>query len=99
MSISTPARRVPIEPQSVDAPLTGSAVFLVLTVVDTPDAYASAKAALGSVSGVQKNVAFRDLGACLSCTIGIGSRIWDVVTARPRPAELHDFRPVCGVTH
>ena len=99
MSISTPVRRVPIEPQSVDAPLTGSAVFLVLTVTDTPDAYASAKAALGSVPGVQKNVAFRDLGASLSCTVGIGSRIWDVVTGRPRPAELHDFRPIHGATH
>lgn len=99
MTMSTPARRVPIEPQSVDAPLTGSAVFLVLTVDDTDDAHATARAALGSVSDVQKNVAFRDLGASLACTVAIGSRIWDAVTGLPRPAELHEFRPVQGAVH
>ncbi|MBB2975261.1 putative iron-dependent peroxidase [Microbacterium endophyticum] len=97
--MSIPAQRVPIEPQSVDAPLTGSAVFLVLTVSDTADAYAAAKSTLGSVSDIQKNVAFRDLGASLSCTVGIGSRVWDAVTSHPRPAELHDFRPVVGAKH
>ncbi len=99
MAMSIPAQRVPIEPQSVDAPLTGSAVFLVLTVSDTADAYAAAKSTLGSVSDIQKNVAFRDLGASLSCTVGIGSRVWDAVTSHPRPAELHDFRPVVGAKH
>jgi putative iron-dependent peroxidase len=99
MSMSTPARRVPIEPQSVDAPLTGSAVFLVLTVADTPDAAAVVKATLGSASDVLKNVAFRDLGASLSCTVAIGSRVWDAVTGHPRPAELHEFSPVVGAHH
>ncbi|WP_246159918.1 Dyp-type peroxidase [Microbacterium rhizomatis] len=99
MSMSSPSRRVPIEPQSVDAPLTDSAVFLVLTVADTAEAYAAVKNALGSVSDVQKNVAFRDLGASLSCTVAVGSRVWDAVTGLPRPAELHEFRPVRGAVH
>lgn len=99
MSMSTPARRVPIEPQSVDAPLTGSAVFIVLNVSEAPDASTRVKAVLGSVSDLQKNVAFRDLGASLACTVGIGSRVWDAVTGRPRPSELHEFRPVIGAVH
>lgn len=99
MSMSTPSRRVPIESQTVDAPLTGSAVFLVLTVAETAGANAAVKAALGSVSDVQKNVAFRDLGASLSCTVAIGSRVWDAVTGLPRPAELHEFQPVHGAVH
>ena len=97
--MSDASRRVPIEPQSVDAPLTRSAVFLVLKVADTPEAHATAKAALASVSDVQKNVAFRDLGASLSCTVAIGSRVWDAVTGRARPVELHEFQPIHGATH
>ncbi|GAA1918545.1 Dyp-type peroxidase [Microbacterium aoyamense] len=99
MSSSTPARRVPIEPQSVDAPLTDSAIFLVLEVVDAPEAHAVVRSALASVSDVSKNVAFRDLRASLSCTVGIGSDVWDAVTGLPRPAELHPFQPIIGAHH
>jgi putative iron-dependent peroxidase len=97
--MSDAARRVPIESQSVDAPLTRSAVFLVLGVADTAEAYATTRAALASVADVQKNVAFRDLGASLSCTVAIGSRVWDSVTGLARPAELHEFQPVHGARH
>lgn len=99
MTMSQPRRRVPIESQSVDAPLTGSAVFLVLTLADTPEAAATAREVLASVSDVAKNVAFRDLGANLSWTVAIGSRIWDAVTGLPRPAELHPFREIAGAVH
>lgn len=99
MSMSTSARRVPIEPQSVDAPLTGSAIFLVLAVTDTPEARAVVRATIASVADISKNVAFRDLGASLVCTVGIGSDIWDSVTAHARPVELHPFRAVLGARH
>jgi putative iron-dependent peroxidase len=99
MTTSQPRRRVPIESQSVDAPLTGSAVFLVLTVSDTPEAYATARGVVSSVSDIAKNVAFRDLGANLSWTVAIGSRVWDAVTGLPRPAELHPFREMKGAVH
>lgn len=99
MTISQPQRRVPIESQSVDAPLTGSAVFLVLTLADSPGAAATARGVLASVSDIAKNVAFRDLGANLSWTVAIGSRIWDVVTGLPRPAELRPFREMAGAVH
>ena len=99
MSSTSPARRVPIEPQSVDAPLTDSAIFLVLTVVDTPAARATVTSTLASVSDISKNVAFRDLHASLSCTVGIGSDVWDAVTGLPRPAELRPFQAVVGAHH
>ncbi|HKT57633.1 MAG TPA: Dyp-type peroxidase [Microbacterium sp.] len=91
--------RVPIEPQRVDAPLTSSAVLLTLTLTTAPDAAARVRTVLGSLSDVTKNVAFRDLGAALACTAGIGSDVWDAVTGAPRPAELHPFREVQGAVH
>jgi putative iron-dependent peroxidase len=35
----------------------------------------------------------------LSCVIGIGARLWDRLYGFPRPAGLHPFRPLAGVTH
>jgi porphyrinogen peroxidase len=94
-----PTRRVPIEPQIVDAPLTQSAVFLVLTVADNPDAAATVRSTLAAVADVAKNVAVRDLGGSLSCTVGIGSRVWDSIVGSARPSELHPFPPLQGRAH
>lgn len=93
------ARRVPIESQAVDAPLTCSATFLVLTVNDSPDAIDTVKEALGGVSGLVKNVAIRDLNAHFACTVGIGSNVWDRLTGLPKPSELHPFKEFKGQTH
>ena len=91
------AHRVPIAPQSVDAPLTSTAIFLVVTVSD-----AGVDAAREVVSGIEdlvKTVGFRDLDAHLSCTIGIGARIWPALTGHPLPADLHPFPVVAGAQH
>lgn len=93
------SRRVPIEPQRVDAPLTRSATFLVLSVTDNPDAIDTVRSALASVDDLSKNVAFRDLNASFACTVGIGSNVWDRLTGLPRPAELHPFSAIKGATH
>lgn len=96
----TPAsRRVPIDAQSVDAPLSGSAVFLVLTIRDGSTAMDSVRSTLGSLGEIVKNVAFRDLDAALSCVAGIGARVWSELTHSPPPAELHAFVPVVGAVH
>lgn len=92
-------RRVPIEPQAVDAPLTQSAIFLVLTIRDTDDALDTVRSALADVGGLIKTVAFRGLGAAFSCTVGIGARVWPALTRRPLPAELHPFPVIAGATH
>jgi hypothetical protein len=88
--------RVPIESQRVDAPLTSSATFLVLSVTDSPDAVKTVRSTLADIDGLAKNVAIRDLGASFACTVGIGSDVWDKVTGLPRPSELHPFPAVKG---
>jgi putative iron-dependent peroxidase len=88
--------RVPIESQRVDAPLTCSATFLVLTVTDSPEAVKTVRSTLADIDGLAKNVSIRDLGASFACTVGIGSDVWDRVTGLPRPAELHPFPAVKG---
>jgi len=91
--------RVPIESQRVDAPLTQSATFLVLSVTNTPDAIKIVRSTLASLSGLAKNVSIRDLNASFACTVGIGSNVWDRVTGLTRPAELHPFPEVKGSVH
>ncbi|RFU31715.1 dyp-type peroxidase, partial [Scytalidium lignicola] len=91
--------RVPIELQRVDAPLTASATFLVLTVNDNPDAIKKARSALASVDDLSKNVSIRDLSASFACTAAIGSDIWDRLIGARRPAELHPFREFKGAKH
>jgi len=88
--------RVPIESQRVDAPLTRSATFLVLTVTESPEAVKTVRSTLADIDGLAKNVSIRDLGASFACTVGIGSDVWDRVTGLPRPAELHPFPAVKG---
>ncbi|KAF2814494.1 Dyp-type peroxidase [Mytilinidion resinicola] len=85
--------------QSVDAPLTASATFLVLSITDGPSAIKKVRSTLAKISDISKNVAIRDLGASFACTVGIGSDVWDSVTGLPRPAELHPFREVKGNVH
>lgn len=92
-------RRIPIEPQSVDAPLTQSATFLVLTVAEGVEAVKTVKSALASVSDLTKNVSIRDLNASFACTVGIGSDVWDRLIGLPRPMELHPFPVVKGAVH
>ena len=93
------SRRVPIEPQRVDAPLTRAATFLVLSVTDGPDAIRTVRSTIASIDDLTKNVAIRDLSASFACTVGIGSDVWGRVTGLPRPAELHPFPAVKGAVH
>ncbi|MDL9981301.1 Dyp-type peroxidase [Microbacterium sp. ASV49] len=83
------------EPQAIDAPLTRSAVFLVVTVADA----ATVRAVLGDLDGLVKTVSFRDLRESLVCIAAIGARVWADVMGTPPPAELHAFQTVVGETH
>ncbi|KFY23670.1 hypothetical protein V493_05702 [Pseudogymnoascus sp. VKM F-4281 (FW-2241)] len=89
----------PIESQRIGAQLTRSAIFLVLSVTNSPDAIRTVRSTLASVDDLTKNVAIRDLKAQFACTVGIGSDAWDRVTSLPRPAELHPFVAVKGAVH
>ncbi|KAH8699231.1 hypothetical protein BGW36DRAFT_293289 [Talaromyces proteolyticus] len=90
MSVST---------QRVDAPLTASATFLVLSVAETDNATNTVRSALASIEDLSKNVAIRDPGAGFTCVAAIGSGVWDRLTGLPRPAELHPFPVIKGKTH
>src|SRR3954447_26412572 len=91
--------RVGIDAQSVDAPLSGAAVFLVVTVGASADDLAAARAALGGVDDLVKTVGFRDLNGRLSCVVGIGSALWDRLSPGRRPADLRPFPEIRGPVH
>lgn len=96
---STPSRRVPIEAQKIDAPLTSSATFLVLTVNAGEDAAAVVRDVISGIDDIVKNVGFRDLGAQLSCTVAIGSNVWPRLTSHAAPTGLHPFTEFSGARH
>jgi porphyrinogen peroxidase len=91
--------RVPIDAQSIEAPLSRSAVFLVMKAGGGDADLAGIREALGAVGDLVKNVGFRDLGGRLSCVVGIGSALWDRLSPDRRPAQLRPFAPVQGPVH
>jgi porphyrinogen peroxidase len=91
--------RVPIDAQSVDAPLSSSAIFLVVTVAADQDALMKAASVLGDLDDLVKNVGFRDLSGRLSCIAGIGRDLWDRLGLDRRPQELRPFAPIEGKPH
>ncbi|WP_285726813.1 Dyp-type peroxidase [Psychromicrobium xiongbiense] len=99
VSPSPSGDRAPEAPQSVDGLLTKSAIFLVAVINDAAGATATVRDALAGIEDLVKTVGFRDLSAQLSCTVGIGSRVWTSLTGREQPAELHPFRRIEGQKH
>jgi porphyrinogen peroxidase len=91
--------RVPIDAQSVNAPLSKAAVFLVVNVGREQAALAKACSVLEGLDDLVKTVGFRDLAAHLSCIAGIGSELWDRLVPKSRPKELKVFAPVKGDVH
>ncbi len=91
--------RAPIEPQSVNAPLSASAIFLVVTVAATDAAVTRVREVISGVGGLVRAVGFRDLGGHLSCNVGIGSTAWDRFGQDARPAHLHPFAEIRGAVH
>lgn len=91
--------RVPIDAQSVDAPLSRSAVFLTMTIGPDDDDLDAVRDVIADLDGLIKTVGFRDLGAHLSCVVGIGATAWDRFVPHARPRELHPFTPISGGKH
>ena len=88
-----------IDPQPVDAPLSRAATFLILTESQAPNAMDTIRDVISHVADMTKNVSIRHPSAAMSCTVGIGSSIWDRLTGLPKPAELHPFQAVRGPKH
>ena len=91
--------RVPIDPQSIDAPLSRSAIFLVVGVTEGEAALAKTCSVLGGLDDLVKTVGFRDLSGRLSCIVGLGSDVWDRLHSGSRPRELKPFAPIEGKAH
>jgi porphyrinogen peroxidase len=91
--------RVPIEPQSVVAPLSRAAVFLVLSIGVEAEAMAKVRRVIADIGGLVRTVGFRDLGGRLSCNVGIGSNAWDRLRWPKRPKELRKFAEIRGPVH
>ena len=91
--------RVPIDAQSVDAPLSQAAIFLVVTVAGEQTALATACSVLDGLDDLVKTVGFRDLSGRLSCVAGIGRDLWDRLKPDGRPKELKPFEPIEGPVH
>jgi porphyrinogen peroxidase len=91
--------RVPIDAQSIDAPLSRAAIFLVVTVGNDPAALRIVCSVLEGIDDLVKTVGFRDLGGRLSCIAGVGSALWDRLFAKKRPQQLRPFAPIQGAVH
>ena len=79
------------------APLTASAIFLVLTI--NRGGEDACRDVLADWSALRRSVGFRAPGDDLRCVAAIGSQAWDRLFAGPRPAELHPFRELTGDRH
>jgi putative iron-dependent peroxidase len=78
--------------QSVAAPLTRAAIFLVVSLNPGPEANETVRSFCNGLSGLLRAVEFRDIEGGLSCVMGFGSEAWDRMFGTPRPKELHEFR-------
>ena len=91
--------RVPIDAQSIEAPLSRAAIFLVVEVVGGNDAIDSVRAVFGELDDLIKTVSIRDLSGRLSCILGVGSALWSRLDPSSRPAELKPFSSIEGPVH
>lgn len=91
--------RVPIEPQSVDAPLSRAAVFLVVNIAPGDGALTHAREVIADIGSLVRAVGFRHLDGHLSCNVGIGSKAWDRLGQAKRPSQLREFAEVRGAAH
>jgi porphyrinogen peroxidase len=83
--------------QPVLSPLTGAAIFLVVTI--DAGGETATRALLGDCAGLQRAVGFRIPDGALTCVVGVGSDAWDRLFSGPRPAELHAFPEIVGKKH
>lgn len=91
--------RLPIDAQSVEAPLSRSAIFLVLAVQADASKLAAVRSAIATIDDLIKTVGFRDLSGRLSCVVGIGHDLWRRLDPIRCPMNLRPFKPVQGPAH
>jgi hypothetical protein len=92
-----PRDRVPVEPQSVDSPLSRAAVFLVVTIAPGDVVMTRARSVIAGIGELVRAVGVRDLSGHLSCNVGMGSTAWDRLGRERRPAQLRTFTGSAGL--
>lgn len=83
--------------QPVLSPLTGAAIFMVVTI--DAGGESAVRDLLSDCAGLQRAVGFRLPDGQLTCVAGVGSAAWDRLFSGPRPAELHPFPAIVGNKH
>src|SRR3984885_14322343 len=91
--------RVPLEPQSVIAPLSRAAVFLVLTIGVEAEAMAKGRRGIAEIGWPVRVVCVRWLGGRLSCNVGSGGSAWDRLGWPRRRKEIGIFAKIRGSVH
>jgi putative iron-dependent peroxidase len=100
MSAPSAASGLPALAQSVAAPLTRAAIFLVATLKPGVENRDTLRSFCGDLAALVRAVEFRDLEGGLSCVMAFGSEAWDRLFGMPRPTELHPFREIrAGARH
>jgi porphyrinogen peroxidase len=100
MTATNSENTVRFEPQSVTAPLTRAAIFLVLKLQPGAESRDTIRAFCADLSAIFRAVDFRNIEGGLSCIMGIASDAWDPLFGQPRPIELHPFREIrAGARH
>jgi porphyrinogen peroxidase len=69
--ISAAQRALDTEPQSIDAPMSAAAAFLVLVVKDDDASIATARSVVSSTDDLVKDVRIRADGGVFTCNVGI----------------------------
>ncbi|NLG56752.1 MAG: Dyp-type peroxidase [Rhodococcus sp.] len=86
--------------QAPEGPLTVHAIFLVVRIVDeNSSAIDTVRDVISGLEDLVKTVGFREPRIGLSCTVGIGDRVWNKLVGSRKPAELHPFREIKGAKH
>lgn len=83
--------------QPVLTPLTGSAIFLVLTI--EPGGEQPVRDLLADLADLQRSVGFRYPQGGLACVAGLGAAAWDRLFSGPRPVGLHRLPEFTGSRH
>jgi porphyrinogen peroxidase len=94
MTLANSANSIRVEAQTVAAPLTRAAIFLVLKINSGADNRRTIRAFCPDLSALFRAVDFRNIEGGLSCVMGFGSDAWDELFGQPRPMELHPFREI-----
>src|SRR5258708_29017085 len=86
--------RACVVPQSVTAPLTSAAIFLVAAVNPDLEHHATVRSFCGGLAKLGRAVGFPDLAGGLGCIMGVGSGAGEPPFGPDPPTELPPFPEV-----